>query len=690
MPRSAATAVQNNFSKGLITEATGLNFPESAATETFNCVFDQTGKVRRRLGIIPETDFAYDTYTATHAIKHYLWRAVANTGTLSFLVRQNGPIVTFYGVESGIPVSDNALFTLDLDDYLSGATPVTTVQAQFAAGAGRLFIAHPQCEPLAVTYNDDTDAIEIVEIALQVRDFVGVDDGLEIDEEPASLSDEHHYNLKNQGWYYNVNAHPTGVTNDDLLTSRDPITVWYEQRSSVYPSNADAWWAYKRPFASSVSSYIEIFEPRSMYRSIVRHNTPAPKGHYIFDAFNIDRSTVSGVSGLAVESSGDARPSAVEFFAGRVFYGGVQSRKYGSKIYFSQIIERDEQFGRCYQNQDPTAEDAPDLLPSDGGVIIIPEVASVLFMKAKGSALYIFATNGVWQISGSEGIGFRANDYTVTKITETPALSASSFVAVDGNPVWINRTGIWTIVTSQTGQSDVQSLSDKTIKEFIQSIPDHHKNVITGSFNPKTRIIQWMLARDGSLAVGEADTILNFNTLSGAFYPWSVSSTSTRLRDVVMIESLTVDSYFAYCVHKPSSGLTFCAEADTTYTDFVGLDNSGNGYDFQSYGVVGYGVYGEGNKTFQSNYVTFHYEPVDDGSCYVQGQWEYANNANTGRWSSLQQVYGPADIADYDYATRKLKIRGQGKALQLRFKSETGKPFVLTGWVVFVTGNGAV
>ena len=35
---------------------------------------------------------------------------------------------------------------------------------------------------------------------IQVRDFEGVDDDLGNDEEPFTLSKEHHYNLLNQGW----------------------------------------------------------------------------------------------------------------------------------------------------------------------------------------------------------------------------------------------------------------------------------------------------------------------------------------------------------------------------------------------------------------------------------------------------------------------------------------------------------
>ncbi len=61
MPRSAAVTIENNFVNGLVTEATALNFPEAAATDTQNCVFNQDGSFTRRRGL--EFEAAYDLLT---------------------------------------------------------------------------------------------------------------------------------------------------------------------------------------------------------------------------------------------------------------------------------------------------------------------------------------------------------------------------------------------------------------------------------------------------------------------------------------------------------------------------------------------------------------------------------------------------------------------------------------------------
>ena len=51
MPIVPSASIENNFTAGLKTEFTGLNFPENAATDCDNVIFDMPGDVTRRLGI---------------------------------------------------------------------------------------------------------------------------------------------------------------------------------------------------------------------------------------------------------------------------------------------------------------------------------------------------------------------------------------------------------------------------------------------------------------------------------------------------------------------------------------------------------------------------------------------------------------------------------------------------------------
>lgn len=344
-----------------------------------------------------------------------------------------------------------------------------------------------------------------------------------------------------------------GKSTDDGLPPDEPflgnaITRWFID-TGAYPANSQSWWEYKRPVAlggtSHPRSFAEVFDT-DMRNQMTEGNTPAPKAHYLLDAFKLDRTAVSGISGIDTVSSGGARPTAVAFYAGRVWYAGVKSARFSTNIYFSQILERRDQVGKCYQGSDPTDEDIPDLVPSDGGVIVIPEVAEVIALFTKGSNLFVFATNGVWTISGSESLGFRANDYSVSKLSDTPALSKLSLVSVDGNPVWWNRSGIWAIGPSQNGLGfQIQSLTDQTIKKFIDAIPDESKKFVKGAYNHQTKIIQWVYRSTAPADLVESyeyDRILCLNTITGAFYPWRIGGSleDIAVRGIFAVEGEAV------------------------------------------------------------------------------------------------------------------------------------------------------
>lgn len=726
MARNAATAIENNFTKGLVTEATGINFPTNAATETYDCVFSQTGQLSRRLGFDIETDAQTFSYEQDDGVvREYVWRVAGNTGSTAFLVVQYGAIVRFYLV-SGATLSTNLKnFSIDLTDYETSSTnPTGNFPCSFSSGNGLLFIAHPQVEPLLVEYDATLDNISVNTAALKVRDISGIDSGFDLDVSPSSLTAPHEYNLKNQGWY-----HPTVQCANaaNSVLSASPIAHW-KNVNGDYPANNHIWWAYKRGRNDNNSrTYEEVFDPTTT-KYIKVGNTPAPRGHYILDAFELNRSGASGVPGLPNESTNGARPQSVAFFSGRTFWGGVNANRFNTRIYFSQVVERDEQVSLCYQAQDPTDEDVPDLLPTDGGVIAIPEMRQLIHMIPLADSLFLFATNGVWKISGSEGIGFRANDYSVIKVSEVPAISPLSFVLVENMPAWWNGVGIWTLATENGLDYQVQSLSDGSIKTFFEEIPDDSKMYAKGAYNPQTKLIQWVYSSSPPInttpgEVFKYDRVLNLNTLTGAFYPWTISGEDVVLvRGIVSIDGASVQqstesvlvggdevfvdtdqvlsqrnttrsvqSQFKYLAHvldghdTLGEGITFGGCLRTDYTDWVLL---GSPSDYLSYVVAGYNVAGEGDKRFQSNYVTTNYETQPDGRAYIQGLWDYATGGDTGRWTSKQQIISYED--DYRHRMAKRKIRGNGRALQVKYTSFSGSPFKINGWTIFITGNPIV
>lgn len=207
MPRNLGSVIGNNLSKGLITEATGLNFPENAVTDADNVVFNPSGSVERRKGFDVEgSAVAKEFLASSGVIKEYLWKSVAKTGGYSFLVMQQGAEVLFYEVTQYDALSQNIrLEVVRLNDYKApGAGDVGLQPCSFASGAGYLFIAHPSCDPVMIQYNSELDQFEQARVEIMIRDFEGVPDNLAATENPVNLTDAHHYNLINQGWNKHV------------------------------------------------------------------------------------------------------------------------------------------------------------------------------------------------------------------------------------------------------------------------------------------------------------------------------------------------------------------------------------------------------------------------------------------------------------------------------------------------------
>lgn len=760
-------ANENSFIRGLISEATGLNFPKDACTDVLNCSFDPKGTVSRRLGIDYEASASTaNTVTrSSSAIAEYTWESVGGDGNLSFVVTQVGTVLNFWAVPSSGALSANKKsFTVNLASYaVSGAPSTALLPCQFATGRGDLFVVHPYCDPFYVSYDATGNSITVNPIILFIRDLWGIEESIPFNVRPSGLTTAHKYNLWNQGWYagmmnylpYNTTTEQDGV----------PFEIWSTLRTQKnidgYPSNADVWWQYKNTadqFSISTVTRYGKTPPAS----------PAPKGHFLMKAFQQykgyskiasivqtsgqstatvtlyegvpwrhtnsiviegavtttrfnDTFSVSSIgSGTTYDTfvipiagnttagsesansnlyaylanseathitAGYQRPRAVAFFAGRVFYAGTQAQDFNDKIYFSKIIEQPSDYGRCYQVNDPTAEDLSDLLPSDGGVISIPEVGNVLKLLPSGNDIYIFATNGIWKISGSEGIGFRANDYSVTKVSSTPSTSPTSFVVADGAPLFWNNDGVYTI-----GPDGVQSLSDKSIKTWFNALPTSSKTNAKGSYNPLKKTIYWLYRSTASTTTDntyEYDCVLCFNLLTGAFYPWSIYQATgyPTVNGIVTTQYLgSVGSTTKFLTTKLTTGttytITFSEERDTTYVDW---ETPNTGADYSSYFVTGFKVPGEGMRQQFGNYINIFCNTATNSSVKLRARWDYANSSSSGEWSSEQEVYVSKTFRDT--LRRRVKLRGRGIACQLSFRSTSGKPFNVVGWSMLETVN---
>ncbi len=85
----------------------------------------------------------------------------------------------------------------------------------------------------------------------------------------------------------------------------------------------------------------------------------------------------------------------------------------------------------------------------------------------------------------------------------------------------------------------------------------------------------------------------------------------------------------------------------------------------------------------------------------VTAKWEWTTRDSAGRWSRPQQAIKPMRVQAPDIQSdprndgqgvrySKLKIRGQGRALVLRYESEDGKDFQILGWSIPFTADTTV
>jgi len=200
MPRATGNYVENTFVKGVVTEFTGLNFPESACTESDNVTFDETGRVTRRLGLDAEPDYATIIASRTDkAVKTFIWDNAGGVSTINLLLLQIGTVLYFYRLTNAASLSAGYTTSLDISAFLApGASDIGQTEAQFTSGFGKLIVAHPKCYPFYVTYNPDTMAVSGTKIIVKIRDTKGIKDGYT--KRLSTITKEHQYNLNNQGW----------------------------------------------------------------------------------------------------------------------------------------------------------------------------------------------------------------------------------------------------------------------------------------------------------------------------------------------------------------------------------------------------------------------------------------------------------------------------------------------------------
>ena len=662
-----------------------------------------------------------------------------NTHSLYFAVTAEGKIYVY-------DIAAANTYTID------EVTPLTS-KIGFSNKYGKFYFplnSYNSTTALAIHSVDTEQPVADNAITLNVRDFEGVEDGLAPDTRPSSITGTHEYNLRNQGWplHYKCVENPGDADDEDGAGDIDPVG-FTKTDIGVYPSNADQIQLGKAENVARAKR-INYYSPKGLETNILG-NTHAPKGHFIYDAFNTDRSngkTILSSLGATYDTSTNERPTTVAFYAGRAFYSGVNDNEYNDKIYFSQILENMEFVGKCYQEADPTSEHISDLIDTDGGVIKIIDAKQITLLKAVEDSLIVGASNGVWEISGGSG-GFSATDYSIRKISSNGLRNPYSAVDAEGTFLYWSDGGIYAIVPDEnTGDLRAENITVETIQTFYNDISAEGKDSVVGFYDNKNKVVIW-LYKDSSETYMVLNKSLRYDPVLKAFYPFSFEESATlpRILDIDSYllgtttgqtfnvvdgsgDTVTSDSeandvvittegiakdieqslhYFTIWPDGTDWDYTYSDLTDTAFKDWA--DAGTNNY-YDAYVETGHKVKGDAIRPKQAPVVGVvcertetNWSFADDGeeyinpsSCQMTTKWDFYENTASNKWNGPHQTYrfrryvAPDSGATFDnfypdVVVTKNKVRGRGKALKIRFAADDGKDLKLLGWQIFWSGN---
>lgn len=736
MPKQAQRANINAFVKGLITEASPLNFPDQASLDELNFTLNNDGTRQRRLGMDYEAGFNYHGFAAlgptfdNKNLNTFLWQSVAGDSTLDLIVVQGDVYLYFFDASATSISSTGFKGSIALSGF-----PADTAYS-FAAVDGSLVVVAGISALKLITYVSATNTFSQTTGRLSVRDLWGIEETIDGNYEldpsyRGGNNPQHYYNLHNQSW--GISRYTPAAT----PVPGDPVGEYATSSpGGVYPSNSEQVWPglqFQPGDGTLANPPFEVMYKNLWYQAIGA-NTKSAKGYFIIDlldrsnsriaAFNANKLKYPALSGVpaSVSDSTNGGASVVCDFAGRIFYSGfngalingdARSPVLNSYVTFSQLIKGRSDFFKCYQAGDPTSRDTADVVDTDGGFIRISGAKGIISMQNLGNFLVIFASNGVWSVTGGQtNSGFSATNYKVSKISSFGALSPYSIVSEGSNCYYWAEDAVYLISRNQFGDLQVANVTKQTIQSVYQDIPRDAKLSAKGCFDSFKNETKWIYKTGTPFTTDSTTYELTFNSGLGAWIKNKISSTAGFGVEVFGIfkcapfyenpADQTTDVFETkyLIVNNTGQAFTFGYYNNRQFRDWQIFD--GIGTDAKAYVLTGTLTASDPAVDKQIPYLMMYFkrtekgvdssfQPLNQSSCLFRAQWDFANSIISNRWSPLRQSYryrkpllveSLSDTYDngFDVIYSKNKLRGKGKAFSLYFETEPYKDCNLLGW----------
>lgn len=744
MGRQRVPVQLNQFIGGLNTEASPLGYPINATLDEQNASLLKDGSRRRRKGFDVEANYlavntgtGYDDSRPT-ARNQFRWDNAGGNPEIELMVVQVG---NYIGVHD---MNEDVLSTSPIYSFTFNTSTYST-NYSFAVIDGTLAIATGLPEITVLTYDDGVVTKE--DLRILTRDFFGVEavvDGVTLTSaqnesiRPSSINDAHAYNLRNQTF-----ALPRVTGNTDATTIIDQIQLFYDSKSGSdrrYPSNADNATAFLNANTNfSSNRTVERFRARDMFNTPLGSGT-APRGFFIIDALERGTSRLAQEAALRAEHSvlgfpvvslpEDRTPrgaTVVAQYSGRVWFTGFSgqvvdgdnlSPKLSSYVFFSQIVQDPTNINRCYQEGDPTSNYDPDVVATDGGFIRLDGAYNIQAMVELQNSLFVFAENGVWQISGGDNTTFNATSYEVARLGSEGCVANKSIVAFEQVIMFWGDKAIYAIAQNEVGGWSMQNVTRDSIQTFYDEIPTSDKAFCTGYYDLESDSFRWLYGN--TLTTNSQTNELVFNTRFKSFTKNLITSgassfgvltvaggerfsASTPVDVTVAGEDVTVggevvtvsptsivrdarSSFYTILLSlSPTMTYTFGGFTSEDPTDWLRL---GDDIDTPAYILTGFITGGDARLDKEVPYLTTYFRRTEDedfggveSSCLASARWGWTSSVNTGRWSTPREMYRPTRATDgHDLVKTRNKIRGRGPSVAFYFESSPNKTFRLFGW----------
>lgn len=423
------------------------------------------------------------------------------------------------------------------------------------------------------------------------------------------------------------------------------------------------------------------------------------------------------LSTIVPEDRTEGYISHISYYAGRVWYsfkeeslvdGDDRSLALGNTLMFSRVAKNLNDISSCMYKSDPTAEDINEIVDSDGGFVTIPELGEVTGLVPLGTILLVFASNGIWQVSGGDSF-FSAKNVSVDKVSSVGVPSPLSIVEAEGSVYFLGDGGLYSTSTDSVSlKAQVTNISETTIQSVLNRIPSPEEiKRVKGVYQVDEKKIRWLFNDEQSgTSFGYYKQELVLDLILSAFYIHSYPYTDPFINDYVYQEA-DRDKVGFLTVSTNGVGINY-----QTNTDFEDFGDYGLGLDAKAHVVGGWLLPGDSVKWKGASYIITQcyqteegYTETGDGgiewihpsACKASIMWDWTTSAETGKWIAPFDAYRYMNASltfsdntagsGWEVSTSKRKIRGRGRSLSVMYETEAKKDLILLGYTLAVSAG---